>query len=424
MHMESKTTVSRRHFVGTALAGAAFSGMELSLLAAGHSTGENEHFWYRLAHTDGPFIDTQRDSRAFGIGNGKIFLSEDNAKTWSQEADFADTENILFSSFQANGNLVFATRDHLFVSKDNLKTLQEVTVKDRDGSDYIPHTPRDPEKAGWYFYSLDGVNTFDVKGTEMLIWGNYCNVRTEPVPSNVYYSTDGGETVKIAYSFGQNPHFQYKDAEKESWLGDPDNSTICRHIHSVSYNSAEDAFYACSGDIERGHGLECNWLRGKYDASADSWEWKVVASSDANSRYKSGGINFVDGEVYWVADANGPKTIREVYDRGIFKCDPADIANKDKHTKIYDTKFEQAVMTIDGEVILIPEYGNANPCDCGFIISNDLGKTWGQYDLKQFGDRSGVRVSKRNSDGWFRVDLRKSWLDRAEVLFIKPKPAK
>ena len=81
-------------------------------------------------------------------------------------------------------------------------------------------------------------------------------------------------------------------------------------------------------------------------------------------------------------------------------------------------------MTIDGDVILIPEYGNANPCDCGFIISNDLGKTWGQYDLKQFGDRSGVRVSKRNSEGWFRVDLRKSWLDRAEVLFIKPKPAK
>lgn len=424
MHMESKTTVSRRHFVGTALAGAAFSGMELSLLAAGHSTGENEHFWYRLAHTDGPFIDTQRDSRAFGIGNGKIFLSEDNAKTWAHEADFADTENILFSSFQANGNLVFATRDHLFVTKDQLKTIQEVTVKDRDGSDYIPHTPRDPEKAGWYFYSLDGASTFDVKGTEMLIWGNYCNVSTEPVPSNVYYSTDGGETVKIAYSFGQNPHFQYKDTEKESWLGDPENSAICRHIHSVSYNPAEDAFYACSGDIERGHGLECNWLRGKFDAAADSWEWKVVASSDANSRYKSGGINFVDGEVYWVADANGPKTIREVYDRGIFKCDPADIANKDKHTKIYDTKFEQAVMTIDGEVILIPEYGNANPCDCGFIISNDLGKTWGQYDLKQFGDRSGVRVSKRNSDGWFRVDLRKSWLDRAEVLFIKPKPAK
>ena len=80
-------------------------------------------------------------------------------------------------------------------------------------------------------------------------------------------------------------------------------------------------------------------------------------------------------------------------------------------------------MTIDDEGILIPEYGNANPCDCGFLISNDLGKTWGQYDLKEFGDRSGVRVNRRNSDGWFRVGLRARWLDRAEVLFIKPKPA-
>ena len=26
-----------------------------------------------------------------------------------------------------------------------------------------------------------------------------------PVPVNIYYSTDSGQTVKIAYSFGQNP---------------------------------------------------------------------------------------------------------------------------------------------------------------------------------------------------------------------------
>ena len=71
----------------------------------------------------------------------------------------------------------------------------------------------------------------------MLVWGNYCNVLGGPVPVNIYYSTDSGQTVKIAYSFGRNPHFQEKGAEPESFLGDPDNPVICRHIHAVAYQS-------------------------------------------------------------------------------------------------------------------------------------------------------------------------------------------
>ena len=43
-------------------------------------------------------------------------------------------------------------------------------------------------------------------------------------------------------------------------------------------------------------------------------------------------------------------------------------------------------------------------------------------DLKEFGARSGCRINRKNSDGWFRMDLRKGWIERAEVLFLKPKP--
>ena len=57
----------------------------------------------------------------------------------------------------------------------------------------------------------------------------------------------------------------------------------------------------------------------------------------------------------------------------------------------------------------------------GFIYSPDMGKTWAQYDLKEFGARSGCRFNKQNGDGWFRVDLRKRWIDFGEILFIKPK---
>ena len=392
--------------------------------AAPAGVGETAHFWYRLAPKDGPYIDTQRGNQAFALGEGKIHFSEDNGRTWPHTADFPEAGKINFSCILENGNVVFATPHRIFLGTNRLRTVRELTDKDRNGRDYRPPAPRNPSNAGWYFYSLDGVNTFDVKGREMLIWGNYANVRTEPVPSNIYYSIDGGETVKIAYSFGQNPKHQYPGADPASWLGAADNPVLCRHIHSVSYNPAENAFYACTGDNSRVHGKqECHWLRGTYDAKSGRWDWRVIVSSESNSRFKSGGINLVDGQIYWVADANGEKRPDEKHDRGIFRAAPADLTHPDRHVKIFDAQYELAVMTIDGDVLLAPEYGSANPCDTGFLISTDKGRTWGQYDLKEFGDRSGTRVNRRNSDGWFRVDLRAKWIDRAEVLFIKPKPA-
>ena len=386
-------------------------------------TGETEHFHYRLAPADGPWIDTQRGSRSFGTREGKIYLSEDNSKTWVHEADFADAANIHFSSFLENGRLIFATQRKIYSASEDLSEIREITVTGLDGKPYHPHKLREGEKPGWYFYSLDGIHTFDVKGKEILIWGNYCNVGTGPVPSNVYYSVDGGETIKIAYGFGQNPAFNHKDAKPEEMVGNPDNPVVCRHIHSVTYNPVENAFYACSGDIDRkiGMGLECHWLRGKYDADADTWDWKVVVSSDANSRFKTGGMNFVDGKIYWVADANGPKTIREVYDRGIFRCKPEDIPDKSKHELLFPAKWEMAVMTIHENMMVVPRYGNADPADCGILVSPDLGKTWGNYDLKQFGDRSGVQVNPPNDEGWYRIQLMERWINNAEILFIKMK---
>ena len=154
-------------------------------------TRETEHFWCRLA-PEGPYIDSQRDNKAFGFGDGKIFLSEDNAQTWAHSAAFPDAENITFSCLLKNGNILFATREKLFLSTDNLKTHREIIVKNRDGSDYLPHTPQNPDQPGWYFHPLDGIHTWDIDGSEMLVWGNYCNVLGGPVPVNIYYSTDGG----------------------------------------------------------------------------------------------------------------------------------------------------------------------------------------------------------------------------------------
>ncbi|MDE0577655.1 MAG: hypothetical protein OSB39_11960, partial [Opitutales bacterium] len=316
-----------------------------------------------------------------------------------------------------NGNVLFATRAKLYLSTDNLKTYKQITVKDQKGRDYLPHTPRDPNQPGWYFHPLDGVHTWDVDGREMLVWGNYCNVLGGPVPINIYYSTDQGRTVKIAYSFGHNPGFHGRDAKTGKPLGDPDNPVICRHIHSVAYNPAEKAFYACTGDFDRKDQYECKWLRGTYDAKDDSWKWKVVVTGKMNSRHKSGGINFVDGQLYWAADANGPKP----HDRGIFRCNPADLADPSKHTMLFNPKYPVALMIIEDGVILAGHIALESPFRTGIMFSPDMGKTWAQYDLKEFGKRTAVRFHQKNSDGWFRVDLRTGWVTPNEVLFIKPK---
>ena len=412
--MNTQTSITRRRFLKSAAAGAGVISIagtrHVNAAATPASTeGATEHFRYRLA-PKGPYIDSQRDNKAFGFGAKKIFFSQDNGRTWPHTAEFPNADNITFSCILKNGNILFATRAKLYLSTDRLKSHRQIIVKNHDGSDYLPHKPQNPDRPGWYFHPLDGVHTWDVGGKEMLVWGNYCNVLGGAAPVNIYYSTDQGQTVKIAYSFGQNPR-----------LGNRDNPVICRHVHTVAYNPAENAFYACTGDHDRGKRHECHWLRGAYDARKDAWNWKVLVSADSNSRYKSGGINFVDGQLYWAADANGRKPPGKKHDRGIFRCDPADIANPSKHTMFFNPKYEIANMIIEDGVILSAHYAPVSPYHTGFIISPDMGKTWAQYDLKQFGKRSPVRFHRKNSNGWFRVDLRKGWIERGEVLFIKPK---
>ncbi|QDT32896.1 sialidase family protein [Thalassoglobus polymorphus] len=421
--MNQEQNVNRRHFLGATaavtLGGLMSPGIAQLQAAKNSKVGENEHFWYRLA-PEGPYIDSQRDNKAFGFRGGKIFLSEDNGETWAHSAEFADAENIGFSCILKNGNILFATRQKIFLSTDNLKTHKEIIVT-KDGQDYLPHTPKNPDQPGWYFHPLDGVHTWEIDGKEVLVWGNYCNVLGGAVPVNIYYSTDSGETVKIAYSFGRNPKFQEKGIDPSLYLGNPENSVICRHIHSVVYNPVEQAFYACTGDINRGFGEECHWMRGTYDMKADEWDWQILVSVNSNSRYKSGGISFVDGQLYWAADANGPKKPTEKHDRGIFRCAPEDLAFPEKHTLLFDAEFEMANMIIEDNVILAGHCAPASTFKTGIAISPDLGKTWKEYDLSELGPRSPVRFHPKNSDGWFRVDLRKGWIERAEVLFIKPK---
>ena len=426
--MTPQQRVTRRRFLGAAAAtagGMLMPGarrLNANPIAAASDFPSTDHFWYR-PQPAGPYIDSQLDHKAFGFADGTVCLSEDNGRTWPHSIAFPDARQITFSCILKNGNILFSALARLYLSTDNLKTYKPITVKDADGADYTPHAPQNADHPGWYFHPLDGVHTWDVNGVEMLVWGNYCNVLGGAAPVNIYYSTDNGQTVKIAYAFGRNPY--YRDSGSAgggstgTLLGDPDNPVICRHVHCVAYNPAENAFYACTGDRTRPEGHECHWLRGAYDAKKDQWDWKVLVSDESNSRYKAGGINFVDGKLYWIADANGPKP----HDRGIFRCDPADLANPEAHTMLFNPQVESANMIIQDGVILASHCAPASPMATGIIVSLDLGETWAQYDLQEFGKRSPCRFHRKNGEGWFRVDLRSGWITPAEMMFIKPKEA-
>ena len=100
-------SLTRRRFLGTTLGGLVLADV-INLNAAPAIVGQTEHFFYRLA-PEGPYIDSQRGNKAFGFGRGKIFLSEDNAKSWKRSAEFPDADKITWSVIMKNGNILFAT---------------------------------------------------------------------------------------------------------------------------------------------------------------------------------------------------------------------------------------------------------------------------------------------------------------------------
>jgi hypothetical protein len=78
-------------------------------------------------------------------------------------------------------------------------------------------------------------------------------------------------------------------------------------------------------------------------------------------------------------------------------------------------------MIIEDRVVLAAHTAAASPYSTGFSYSPDLGATWTEYDLTEFGRRSPARIHPKNAERWFRIDLRKGWIDRGEVMFLKPK---
>jgi hypothetical protein len=101
---------------------------------------------------------------------------------------------------------------------------------------------------------------------------------------------------------------------------------------------------------------------------------------------------------------------------------PEGLDNPPKHTLLFNPEYHVNTMINKGGVTMVGSSDISFDYATGIAFTPVLGKTRTQYDMKELGPRSPFRCHSRNSDAWFRVDLRKNWIDRAEVLFIKPKP--
>ncbi len=109
--MMPRQRVTRRRFLGTAAATAGgilipgARGLGADPTVAPSEFPSTDHFWYR-PQPAGPFVDSQRDNKAFGFADRKVFLSEDNGRTWPHGIAFPDARHIVFSSILNSGNIL------------------------------------------------------------------------------------------------------------------------------------------------------------------------------------------------------------------------------------------------------------------------------------------------------------------------------
>ena len=100
--MAPQQRVTRRRLLGfaAAIAGGMLMpgaiGLGADPAAAQSTFPSTAHFWYR-PQPAGPYIDSQRNNKAFGYTEGTIVLSEDNGRTWPHSTALADAQRITFS---------------------------------------------------------------------------------------------------------------------------------------------------------------------------------------------------------------------------------------------------------------------------------------------------------------------------------------
>lgn len=335
-------------------------------------TGEDDYISWkitdqRLVHYDAENMFT------YDLSDSIIYYSYDNGVNWNIYEFGGQTKYIsMVHSFQ-NGNVLFATRTKLFNSLDSLNSISEVILQDTVGSDYVIHTPKNEDYPGLYYLDVQRHESYMIDGNEFFVFANYSNsvFLNGASPSFIMYSRDNGQTVKIAYEFGQNPY--YKDdstsngGEVGALLGNESSDIKIRHAHSVTYDSLTNKFYACTGDFYRNDTTEFyenHWISGDYDWEKDYWQWVSDKDTSQSSRFKSGCMKAVNGYLYFTSDATSNSN-----EYGFYSTPINGRTNEANHTKLSDFDGSAASFIINGDKII-----GRSAIESSFIFSSaDMG---------------------------------------------------
>ena len=357
------------------------------------------------------WIINQRENISFSVEDGFIKSSTDNSVTFPNSIAFADADKIQTCHISENGNGLFQTEDNKLYLVDYL--CNSITEKTVTGLSI--HTPSNASFPGRYFYTHKYMTPQD---TNVYCWINYCNVNYGASPTNIYYTTDNFNTIKLAYEFGQNPAY-YDDGTADGGstgtpLGDSGNSVVTRHGHSVEYNPNTGKWICVTGDSNKTFPVadEIHWLEGTYTEETDSWVWNVLNfgfSLEQNTRYKVGEGFFYDGYYYYCTDITSATSTDE---GGIWRVSDTSLNDPTKHQKIISVRTSTEVISaikLDPNtrniLFTLADYADS-PVAIKYIgVAKELG--FGTVDYYTVEGADFIRPSSINNNGYFRLDYDK-----------------
>lgn len=360
------------------------------------TTNEDADFIYNYISLTTVF---EREGKILGFKDNALYLSTDNGVTYSRRGFLnIGTDEINFAYIFQNGNISFATKNKMYFSPDNLKTITEITVKDIDGGNLNTTYP------GNIFANLMIDKPVYIDGNEILIWSNYGNTNGNFNESNIFFTKDQGRSIKVVYKFGQNPSY--------GSYGDPSNASIIRHVHAVDYSPYNNKFYIKTGDGEG----ECKLIEGSYNSISDTWAFNLLQSSGINSIWKMAQHAFVGNNVYWMSDSAVLRTL--------YKTTLADIANQSSFIQLYSNANEPGTCLYveeDGSLIGAITYDNI--VYRKIIISKNFGQTIIQKTMTMpITNSIVIRGTPRNENGFYRFNIMTTSLSMKNgTMFIKIK---
>jgi hypothetical protein len=349
-------------------------------------TYENDYIYWK--YESNAIITARGNSQVKweNAATDKLYLSLDNGATYPYSINSPQNGQVpRFAHIFANGNIYVAFTTKIYLSTDNLTTINEVIVKDVNGDIFVGTSES--------FFSVEKDKYVSINGVELLAFGSYQeDVGSETVNVNVFYTIDSGVTLKSFY------------------LADTTSPDLpARHIHAVIHNPSDDSFWFLTGDNNAPATNECNIIKSVYDWDLDSWTCTKLYGS--GTLYKLGMIGFFGDNIVATDDDTSSGTYW-----GIWKCAIDELSDKSNVEVVYKISKESSLMFCHDPVIISSAGNESNTC----ILQVSSTGVDGIIGHKLFGlpdDTYNFYLPQdKNANGWYLSHVLNSTLARKYVL--------